>query len=198
MSAEQLLNFNLDSESYVALLTKLIAVSEKLQNSPPALIPQENLAAEIVIEALKPYTVENGGPLVVEHITYVEGRGNVIITYPGISEGKKTCTLIGSHLDLVPADPEAWNVAPFELTRDGDKLYGRGTTDCLGHVACVTELFIALAKSKPSLETSISAVFIASEESTSVPNVGVDGLMVNGELDRFKNGPLLWVDCSDR
>ncbi len=86
---------------------------------------------------------------------------------------------------------------PFELTREGDKLYGRGTTDCLGHVALLTELFIALAKLKPALETSVSAILIASEESTSVPNVGVDGLMVHGELDRFKKGPMLWVDCSD-
>jgi acetylornithine deacetylase/succinyl-diaminopimelate desuccinylase-like protein len=37
-----------------------------------------------------------------------------------------------SHMDVVPADPESWTVNPFQLTRDGDKLYGRGTTDCLG------------------------------------------------------------------
>lgn len=45
-----------------------------------------------------------------------------------------------SHLDVVPADPTLWEVDPFKLTRDGDKLYGRGTTDCLGHVALITTL----------------------------------------------------------
>ena len=43
----------------------------------------------------------------------------------------------------------------------GDKLYGRGTTDCLGHVALVTELFIQLAEKKPKLKKEVWAVFIA-------------------------------------
>ena len=47
---------------------------------------------------------------------------------------------------MVPADPEAWNVDPFKLSIDGDKLYGRGTTDCLGHVALMTTLFTQLSE----------------------------------------------------
>ena len=42
-----------------------------------------------------------------------------------------------------------------------DKLYGRGTTDCLGHVALVTEMFIQLAEKKPKLKKEVWAVFIA-------------------------------------
>jgi len=42
-----------------------------------------------------------------------------------------------------------------------DRLYGRGTTDCLGHVALITELFIQLAEKKPKLKYSVAAVFIA-------------------------------------
>jgi acetylornithine deacetylase len=30
-----------------------------------------------------------------------------------------TCAFVGSHLDVVPANPETWNVNPFELTVDG-------------------------------------------------------------------------------
>ena len=48
-----------------------------------------------------------------------------------------TCSFVGSHLDVVPANPETWEVDPFKLTVDGDKLFGRGTTDCLGHVAMI-------------------------------------------------------------
>ena len=33
-----------------------------------------------------------------------------------------TCSFVGSHLDVVPANPETWEVAPFKLTVDGDKL----------------------------------------------------------------------------
>ena len=43
----------------------------------------------------------------------------------------------------------------------GDKLYGRGTTDCLGHVALIAELFIELAKKKPKLKRSVWGVLIA-------------------------------------
>ena len=51
-----------------------------------------------------------------------------------------TCSFVGSHLDVVPANPETWEVDPFKLTVDGDKLFGRGTTDCLGHVAMIVRL----------------------------------------------------------
>lgn len=70
-------------------------------------------------------------------------------------------TFIGSHFDVVPADPETWDRDPFKLIREDDNLYGRGTTDCLGHVAMITELFIQLAEKKPNLKRKIVAVFIA-------------------------------------
>ncbi|GFH22923.1 predicted protein, partial [Haematococcus lacustris] len=44
---------------------------------------------------------------------------------------------------------------PFSLTRDGDKLRGRGTTDCLGHVALLTQLFRELAIARPPLQRSL-------------------------------------------
>ena len=70
-------------------------------------------------------------------------------------------SFVGSHLDVVPANPDTWEHDPFKLKIEGDKLYGRGTTDCLGHVAMVTELFIQLAEKKPKLKRKIVAVFIA-------------------------------------
>ena len=38
-------------------------------------------AIKHLLDALRPYSVENGGPLKVEHVWYVEGRGNLIIEY---------------------------------------------------------------------------------------------------------------------
>ena len=70
-------------------------------------------------------------------------------------------TFIGSHFDVVPANPETWERDPFKLTIEGDSLYGRGTTDCLGHVALITEMFLQLATLKPKLDRKIVAVFIA-------------------------------------
>ena len=33
---------------------------------------------------------------------------------------------VGSHLDVVPANPETWDRNPFELIIEGDKLCARG------------------------------------------------------------------------
>jgi Peptidase family M20/M25/M40 len=37
-------------------------------------------------------------------------------------------------MDVVPANPETWERDPFTLEYDesSDKVFGRGTTDCLG------------------------------------------------------------------
>jgi acetylornithine deacetylase len=154
------LNLELDDKRYVSLLENLIGEAEFLQNNPPRFVPQEDRAVKHVLAALQPYLVENGGVLKSEHVTFVEGRGNLMLEYcPQGASG--TVTFIGSHLDVVPANPETWKRNPFKLIVEGDKLYGRGTTDCLGHVALITELFIHLAEKKPPLKFSVHAVFIA-------------------------------------
>ena len=63
--------------------------------------------------------------------------------YATHSDGDQAPVLsfVGCHMDVVPANPDGWEFDPFEFSRDGDKLRGRGTTDCLGHVALLTELF---------------------------------------------------------
>ena len=129
-----------------------------------------------------------------EHITYTEGRGNIILRYAG--SGDKCLSFVGSHLDVVPANPETWERPPFEMIREGDQLFGRGTTDCLGHVALVTCFFKALAEKRPELPLTLNAVFIASEEAEG-PGVGIDGLLADGKLDALRNGPVIWIDCAD-
>ena len=86
-------------------------------------------------------------------------RSNVIIHYPGTSD--KIVSFVGSHMDTVPADPEQWNRDPFELGREGDKIFGRGVTDCLGHVALLACDFKKLAQLRPTLERGVVAVLIA-------------------------------------
>ena len=191
----------LDEEKFLHLLGNLIGESKTLQNTGvgTAHVPREDNAVKHVLETLKPYRTENGGVLEVEHVTYAEGCGNVIIKLPATganASSDKVLTFAGSHLDVVPANPEAWSVDPFKLTIDGDKLYGRGTTDCLGHVALMTTVFAQLAELKPDLDTALTCVFIASEEANG-PGIGVDGLVANGKLEHCKPGPVIWVDCAD-
>ena len=100
-------------------------------------------------------------------------------------------------MDVVPANPETWKRDPFKLTVEGDHLYGRGATDCLGHVALLTELMTNLAIERPALQRTVTAVMIANEENGVVEGIGVDKLVQTGKLDHIKQGPVIWVDCAD-
>ena len=43
--------------------------------------------------------------------------------------------LLSAHSDVVPVAGQDWSVPPFKLTRQGDRLFGRGTTDMKGFLA---------------------------------------------------------------
>ena len=106
-----------------------------------------------------------GKDLQLETLEYTPNRPNLKITFN--PTGEKIVGFVGSHLDVVPANPETWSVDPFKLTVDGDKLYGRGTTDCLGHVALITVILMFLTKNRAlftKLKLKIVVVFIAAEE----------------------------------
>ncbi|KAJ4728704.1 acetylornithine deacetylase [Melia azedarach] len=189
---------SLNKDSFVSLLTKLIGESKYVQNNPPDLIPEEDRVAKHVLDVLLPFSTKTGGgPLVIDHATYFPGRGNLIVEYPGTEPGK-ILSFVGMHMDVVTANPNDWEFDPFSLSIDGDKLRGRGTTDCLGHVALVAELMKRLAETKPKLKSTVVAVFIASEENSSITGVGVDALVKDGKLNKLKGGPLFWIDTADK
>ncbi|PRX08545.1 UNVERIFIED_ORG: acetylornithine deacetylase [Martelella mediterranea] len=82
-------------------------------------------------------------------------RGAVVKTFPDPT-GKKASLLarlgpegndglmLSAHVDVVPVAGQSWTHPPFELTRDDERLYGRGTTDMKGFVACVLAMAEAL------------------------------------------------------
>ncbi|XP_015083245.1 acetylornithine deacetylase [Solanum pennellii] len=196
-SVKQILG-DLNKDSFVTLLGKLIGESKYVQNNPPELIPEEDRIVNHVLDTLLPYsTTTGGGPLIINHVTYKPNRGNLIVEYPGTQPGK-ILSFVGMHMDVVTANPDDWEYDPFSLSIDGDKLRGRGTTDCLGHVALVSELMRRLGETKPQLKSTVVAVFIASEENSSIPGVGVDALVKDGLLDKLKKGPLFWIDTADK
>jgi acetylornithine deacetylase len=44
--------------------------------------------------------------------------------------------ILSGHTDVVPVDDQTWTDSPFKLTERDGKLYGRGSTDMKGYVAC--------------------------------------------------------------
>jgi len=44
--------------------------------------------------------------------------------------------ILSGHTDVVPVDDQTWTDSPFKLTERDGKLYGRGSCDMKGYVAC--------------------------------------------------------------
>ena len=61
-------------------------------------------------------------------------RANVFATIgPEIDGG----VVLSGHTDVVPVEGQNWSSDPFKLTRKGERLYGRGSVDMKGFLACV-------------------------------------------------------------
>ena len=43
--------------------------------------------------------------------------------------------VLSGHMDVVPATEPEWTSDPFQLRADGDRFYGRGTSDMKGFIA---------------------------------------------------------------
>ena len=52
--------------------------------------------------------------------------------------------ILSGHMDVVPADEAGWSNDPFVLRSDGERLYGRGTSDMKGFLTAVLATVPAL------------------------------------------------------
>lgn len=80
--------------------------------------------------------------------------------------------MLSGHTDVVPIDGQVWTRPAFELTEEQGKLYGRGTTDMKGFVACA--LSAAIKASKLPLKTPLHLGLSFDEE---IGCVGVQSLI---------------------
>ncbi|CAB3664404.1 acetylornithine deacetylase [Achromobacter kerstersii] len=60
-------------------------------------------------------------------------RANLFASFGGEVGG----ILLSGHTDVVPVSGQDWSRPPFELSRERDKVYGRGVCDMKGFLACV-------------------------------------------------------------
>ncbi|MFK8253993.1 acetylornithine deacetylase [Ancylobacter terrae] len=61
------------------------------------------------------------------------GKANLFAT---TGPADRPGVLLSGHTDVVPVDGQDWTVPPFALTERDGRLYGRGTADMKGFVAC--------------------------------------------------------------
>ena len=94
--------------------------------------------------------------------------------------------VLSGHTDVVPVDGQPWSVAPFELTERDGNLYGRGTADMKGYIACVLALVPSLVKA--SLRRPVHIALSYDEE---VGCLGVRSLLA--ELQQRPVKPMLCI-----
>lgn len=70
--------------------------------------------------------------------------------------------LLSGHTDVVPVEGQNWTRDPFRLMREGDKFYGRGTTDMKGYLAAM--LNMADKAATRELREPLKLVFSYDEE----------------------------------
>ncbi|MNM66693.1 Acetylornithine deacetylase [compost metagenome] len=87
---------------------------------------------------------------------------------------------------MVPVDGQPWSVPPFQLTERDGRLYGRGTADMKGYLACVLAALPAFLAAP--LRLPVHVAFSYDEE---VGCLGVRSLLA--ALERRPHKPLLCI-----
>lgn len=82
--------------------------------------------------------------------------------YAQIGPDEDGGVLLSAHTDVVPVDGQNWTKDPFRLTRDGRRLFGRGTTDMKGFVA--SSLALAKRAAATDLREPLKIVLSYDEE----------------------------------
>ncbi|PTT28716.1 acetylornithine deacetylase [Pseudomonas sp. HMWF021] len=106
--------------------------------------------------------------------------------FASIGPAEQPGIVLSGHTDVVPVDGQPWTVAPFELSEHDGKLFGRGTADMKGYIACVLALVPALIAAELRMP-----VHIALSYDEEVGCLGVRSLLA--ELEQRPVKPLLCI-----
>ncbi len=88
------------------------------------------------------------------HVTVEELAGRRILYAAAMPGCTRPDVLLNAHLDVVPAEPEQ-----YEVREEEGRLYGRGACDCLGNCAVAARVLARL-----NGRASVGAVFSTDEE----------------------------------
>ncbi len=137
------------AEEAATLLSRYIQIDTT--NPPGRETAAANFLAEVLrAEGFEPETVES-----------VPGRANVYARRRGRRAG---AVVLLNHLDVVPASPEDWTVAPFAGTRRDGYVWGRGALDCKGPAIAQLMALVLLARRGETLAHDVVFLGTADEE----------------------------------
>jgi succinyl-diaminopimelate desuccinylase len=90
-------------------------------------------------------------------------RANVVARSP--SRERRPALCLTGHLDVVPVGEASWTRDPFGAEVDGDRLYGRGSSDMKGGVAAIVAAVERLAGGWDGADASVEVALTSGEES---------------------------------
>ena len=97
-------------------------------------------------------------------VEFKKGRPNVLVTIKG--RDPKRSLLITPHLDTVPAGI-SWTVGPFSGRIRANQIFGLGSTDCKGNLACAMEAINSIVEDGCVLGYNLIFAATADEETGS-------------------------------
>lgn len=138
------------------------------------------------------------------------GRSSLLARLPGSGEGKSLVFL--NHIDVVPADPEGWQVGPFSGEISDGFVWGRGALDMKGMGIMQLMAFIAAARGNVPLRRDLVFLAAADEEAGGYKGVRalleeypseLDADLVINEggfaiLDLVPEKPFFMVACAEK
>jgi succinyl-diaminopimelate desuccinylase len=108
--------------------------------------------------------------------SFAPTRTSIVATLPGSADRAPIC--FSGHLDTVPLGAAPWERDPLAAEIDGDRLYGRGSSDMKSGIAALVIAAQELAR-LPNRKSGLVLIFTAGEETgcdgarylASLPNV---------------------------
>ena len=145
------------SSALMSILADLIGFDTTSRNS--------NLE---LIRYVEDYLSQHGVQSTLVH----DDSGHKANLYATIGPAELGGVMLSGHTDVVPVDGQRWASDPFVLERIDDKVFGRGSADMKGFIACVLEWVPEMVAA--SLTTPIHIALSYAEE---VGGIGVRRLL---------------------
>ena len=86
-------------------------------------------------------------------------QANLFSTISGKGNSKSKGVILSGHTDVVPAVPDEWTSDPYIARQEDNKVYGRGTCDMKGFIACTLAVAPLFASKKLKAPIHFSYTF---------------------------------------